>query len=292
MNEEERAERFARDLDQFLFGGISGPPPDLDDHDLSSLFDVARRRVDKSDAARQQAARYESDAWEKLLSSLDAAGEPATGTLAIDGDAVDSMDMRDVISLRRQLAEDALSLAEQHRDDVWNRINERVADDNGKRQPVLAMSDAQATHSQPSFTADDPEFGSLVRIALGSAHAPHRDPEVTQRLWARVGGFPSLRDLEMSFDDSWTGTSVPPSLTVKAVGFAAVAALLVAVIGPIPATGLADHPLVEAASRIAHATGAIEPNDPSSGTPLGAVPDEGHVTTATDARSLLGPSVG
>ena len=269
MNEEERAERFARDLDQFLFGGINEPPSDLDDHDLSSLFDVARRRVDKSEAARQQAERYESDACEKLLSSLNPEDEPATGhTPAVDGDTVDSREMRDVISMRRQIAEDALSLAEQHREDVWNRINERVADDNGKRQPVLATSDAQATHSpHSSFTAADPEFDSLVRIALGSAHAPPRDPEMTERLWARVGGFPNSRDLERSLDERWTGTSVPVSLTVKAVGFAAAVALLVAAIGPLPATGFADHPFVEVVNHLAGATGVIEPNDPPSAPP-------------------------
>lgn len=279
MNEEERAERFARDLDQFLFGS-QNPPADLDDDDLTSLMDVANRRLDRSNATRQRAEEYEADVWERLLARLD---DDAGAEDAADP-TLDATGMTDVIAMRRRVAEDAQTLAEAHRDDVWARIEERLAGDGS--QSVATAGEVSRPAGAP-YTSDDPEFDSLVRIALGNAHSPPRDPEMTQRLWARVGGFPDPREMERSLDKRWEPASIPASLAAKALGLAAAVAILVAAVGPLPTTGFADHPFVEAVGHLAGETGVVESDEPPPAPSTDATPVEGSVTTVEEARALL-----
>jgi hypothetical protein len=278
MNEEERAERFARDMDQFLFGS-ENPPADLDDDDLTSLMDVASRRLDRSNTTRQRAEQYESEVWERLLARLDEDNDDAGAA----DPSLDATGMTDVISMRRRVAEDAQTLAEEHRDDVWARIQERLAGD-GVPEPASTLSVLPAA---AEYTSDDPEFDSLVRIALGNAHSPPRDPEMTQRLWARVGGFPDPREVERSLDKRWEATSIPASLAVKALGLAAAVAILVGAIGPLPTTGFADHPFVEAVGHLAGETGVVESGESPPAPSSDAAPVEGSVVTVEEARSLL-----
>jgi len=283
MNEEERAERFARALDDFLSGGTDTPPPSLDSNDLSSLFDVASRRRDKSDSVRGQAHEYESEVWENLLGRLSA----DSGDDAIPGDGVDrdpdSREMMDVISMRRAISEDALAVAEQHREDVWEKVRERLAEDNDKRPPVI-VSQGDVV---PGYESGDAEFDSLVRIALSSTHSPPRDPEMTVRLWSRVGGFPDHSELEKSLEERWGKTSIPASITAKALGIAAGAALLIAAVGPLPTTGFADHPMVKGATHLAGETGIMEEDDELPVPEVSSV-DEGSAVTTVEAVSLLG----
>jgi hypothetical protein len=285
MNEEERAERFARALDDFLSGGTDTPPPSLDSQDLSSLFDVASRRRNRSDRVRGQAQEYESEVWENLLDRLSAdAGDQANPNVGPDPDP-DSREMMDVISMRRTISEDALALAEQHREDVWEKVRERLAEDNDKRPPVI-VSQGDAI---PGYESGDAEFDSLVRIALSSTHSPPRDPKMTVRLWSRVGGFPDHSELEKSLEERWGKTSIPASITAKALGIAAGAALLIAAVGPLPTTGFANHPFVQGATHLAGETGIIEVGDAPSVPGISTV-DEGNAVTTAEAASLLGLS--
>jgi hypothetical protein len=285
MNEEERAERFARDLDQFLFGNKESHA-ELDDDDFTSLLDVASRRLDRSNATRQRAEQYEADVWERLLERLNGDAEDAGTT----GDSIDAHGMTDVISTRRRFAEEAQTLAECHREDVWIRIQSRLSED-GSARPHPAGAGASPS-TAADYTSDDPEFDSLVRIALSNTHAPPRDPEMTQRLWARVGGFPDPREMGRSLDRRWETTSIPASLAVKALGFAAAAAILLVAIGPLPTTGFADHPFIEAVGHLAGETGVVESSDPPPAPSSGVVPVNGSIATVEEARSFLDLPIG
>jgi hypothetical protein len=287
MNEEERANRFARALDEFLSGGSDQPPPGLDDQDLTSLFDVASRRLDRSGSARDQAALHESDVWERLLDRLSSGDDEGDTPSAPDlGDDSGSREMMDVIGMRRRISEDALALAEQHRYDVWEKVRQRLEEDSSTRSPLVIEGDVADLDDLPAYEPGDPAFDSLVRISLGAAHAPPRDPEMTVRLWSRVGGFPDHSELEKSLEERWSMTNIPASITAKAVGIAAGLALLVAAVGPIPTTGFAEHPFVEGAKHLAGETGVIETTSPPP-VPETFETDAGRDVTTAEAASIL-----
>jgi hypothetical protein len=193
--------------------------------------------------------------------------------------------MADVIAMRRQIADNALTIAEQHREDVWSKVQERLAD-GGTKTPVATAT--AATTSNVIFSSGDPEFDSLVRISRGNSHLPPRDPEMTQRLWDRVGGLPDANELERTLEARWAASAgIPASLAIKALGAAVAIALLVVAIGPLPSTGFADHPFVEALGTIAGATGVVESSEPPPApTPNGDTVAR-HSMTIDDARESL-----
>jgi hypothetical protein len=223
VTEDEQSEQFARALDQFLFGRAGDPPKELDACDLDSLFDVARRRVDTAESRRHHSREYEAAAWENLIARLDSEDESG----AEEDSAWDRAgQMGGVISMRKRLSDDAMSIAELHREDVWRRLQERLA--------AAAARPGPEAEDDGDSTPGDQHLDSLVRISLASSPVRPRDPEMTQRLWARVGGIPEDSQIK-AFDAEWDEIQVPRSFIAGAIGIAAAFAAFIAVAALIPA---------------------------------------------------------
>ncbi len=287
MDDLERADRLARALDNIIFGRVAEPVPELADHEMNHLLDVARQRREASADSRQAAVQYECAAWEKLISSLEGGTAPKP-TESVPGEVLDeTSQLAEVITMRRKLSDDARAVAEQHRDEVWDRIQTRMGA-TGKTRSDRGSTDAPRARgdAHDEYTSGDPEFDSLVRAALARAPSRPRDPEMTGRLWARVGGMATAGHAAIAIP----GPAVDwPSFPFagRALAVAAAIALLIAALGPVPASGLAHHPLVEALAGVAAGTGVIESSDPPA-IPPEVSPVTGRDVTVEEAAQLMG----
>lgn len=71
-----------------------------------------------------------------VMNSADARGQGGSEETADGGSAGDNAgdEMQDIVTARRRVAEDIQELAERHRDDVWRRVQERIANQRPKRR--------------------------------------------------------------------------------------------------------------------------------------------------------------
>jgi len=306
MKEEERAERLARAIDELLQGNSPGQ---LDDSDLSELLRVAKARMDAADKAGQASVQHEGEVWEQLLRRLGHRGDAgatahqaraADGARTVDSELNDVVDeLRDVIALRRQMAEQAAALAEQHRDAVWQRVAARI-----QSQPQSAGALSFSRHGEPDadtvaaavdslvlgepiWEANDTRLEELLQVArtrrLAARATVAASRGIEGRLWARL----RPRLAERGGGGSLHHFATPRHAWSRLAAAAAVAALFVAAVGPIPATGLAHHPAVEFARFIGEHVGVTES---ASQPPVSPVAQEVQGTDVSpgEAADLLG----
>jgi hypothetical protein len=130
MTSDERADWLARAIDEILRHGEPPAAPDgLDQAELSSLLDAARLRRDAAEAARLRSADHESEVWKRLIERLTLSQEsaPRRSSKRTKGPPADEDgELRQVIGMRMQIAREALDLAEEHRDEVWERVKSRL----------------------------------------------------------------------------------------------------------------------------------------------------------------------
>lgn len=324
MNEKERAEWLARAIDDLLKGDrqsepVGEPLAGLEAEELKALMRVARARLDKAREATHTGAQYEGAIWQQVLSRLDRHFGKASSSTEGEPDWLPAAEefadrrnppvkdpswrnaeieeLREIALLRRRIAEEAASFAEEHREAVWRRLQSRIQEHpqkagvfsflrrlwpNAARSPVV--SDRRSTQ-----TSDDETLDGLIRIARarketsGTASRPR-----LEQLCARI--VPGLSDqLRSQQGHSNLPRRRSQRWPLKAGYFAAsgaVAALVIAAIGPIPATGLANHPAADFVRFLGHHAGVTETSAPPAA-PEDSTLIQGVDASASEAASLL-----
>ena len=339
MNEEERAEWLARAIDDLLKAdrqseAASEPPAGWEAEELKALMRVARARLDTARDTANAGLQYEGAIWQQVVSRLNgnlgkerpkledeldwltnARGHAGTrdSETARRSRKVESAswrdaeveELREIALLRRQMAEEAASLAEEHRDAVWQRLQSRIQGRPHKAGffsfmhrflPDAARKAAalDRSHVQPS---DDETLDGLIRIARArmelSGPATSEFKTRQDQLWALI--LPDLSNQVLATaargEPSRPRSRLwPRKLSYNFAAAAALGSLIVAAVGPLPATGLANHPAVEFVQFLGDHLGVTETGSPP------AVRDSAEIVRGVDAgaaeaTSLLGFSV-
>ena len=165
MNEEERADWLARAIDDLLSSDRSRPkapsPPKFERQELNALLRIANARAERGDASMQTGVQYEGAVWRRVLERLDRrrtsrevrpldVSAPVSPEEAAAAKALDEMEideLREIARLRRSMAEQAASLAETHRDRVWERVQSRIQAQPQRRWPFTFF--VPKRHKQP-----------------------------------------------------------------------------------------------------------------------------------------------
>jgi hypothetical protein len=278
MTEQERADWLARAVDALIHKTGEEPDAGIRDKKLLSLVRVAESRAR---ASRERLAAAESGhqgrVWDKVLARLtettQQAGQP---------DADDAAAMARLIADRRNLSQEMMDLAEGYRDDVWARVKKRVAHPHTSAHYESGFwshraDRATAGEAKPAYSSGDAQFDSLVRAALA-----HGSPALGM---AGVGRG-SMRTSRFG-EDRRAPVGKGPRLLSSGLGLAAAAALLLAAAGPLPATGLADHPARDLFDEAANALGVSATAAPPPSVEAGEVVT-GITVTLPEARLLMG----
>jgi hypothetical protein len=144
MNDEERADWLARAIDDMLSSSRQRPkeppPPELERDELNALMRIAGERIESGQTRLQSGLQYEGEVWQGVLHKLDrrrrprkvrtsgADAAPLEDQLAAEHrlEQMEIDELRSIAKMRRELAEDAASIAETHRDEVWQRVVSRL----------------------------------------------------------------------------------------------------------------------------------------------------------------------
>lgn len=316
MHDEDRAEELAKAIEEMVQGDT---PEDLDDEELQELLHIARIRLDAAHSAAEAGADAQSTVLERLLARLDSLQKgdhreprtPATANHHLhdissddeDPDHVDVKDLQDIVSLRRRLAEHAAAVSETHREAVWQRVQARVQAEQSEKRGFLRWPfrhrDPEADDfgaaldgmilGEPIWEAKDSRLEELLRVArirraaATSAKANFMDQHA--RVWARLRPRLMARLMLSRRPRVFrSGAAVPwPKLAAAAAGLV----LAIAALGPIPATGLAHHPVTELARFVGGTVGVTETSAPPTVPPVTEVIQSNDVS-ADQASALLG----
>lgn len=324
MNEQERADWLARAIDDLVRGDRPAQPSaNLDEDEIGSLMRVARARLETARDAAHAGLPYEGAVWQEVVQRLEqrrsACGAYAdadrghitsTGGLAApdEPDIGETRDLKDIVLLRRQMSEQMLSLAEAHRDSVWQEVQARLRASSARsiRSGFLSFlhkrRQSEADRLSPAldciatgkavWRSGDPEVDSLVKMAQArktlSGYAEAASAGAQERVWARIqpslsapffGGMPVRPPQPISRQrPAWSGMALA----------GAAAALIVAALGPIPATGLAHHPAAEFVRFVGNHVGVRETASPPPAPPADATTVRGADVSAQEAAVSLG----
>lgn len=317
MSERERAERLAKAIDDLL----RGRDPELGDEELQELLQIARLRRQAALDAACLGDQYEAELWQRLEARIgrtlkkrgqsgdinnesEAAGEygaPDPGEPNPEG-------LGDIIAARRQAAEEAAAMAEAYRDVVWQRLEARLKLQQVRhgqklsrfhrlRLPFFKPAPAEADQlseaidslilGEPIWEAKDSQLKDLVQLArlrqaMGKALMDTAAP-YQGRTWARLqpvltAHSPGARSRPPS------GLRGPwPRLALLAACLAAIALAL----GPLPLTGLSQHPVARAVRFFGQLVAVTETDGgPEVSPPTETI--EGRDVTTAEAQELLG----
>ena len=324
MNDEERADWLARAIDDLLSRDRQRPkeppPPELERDELNALMRIAGERIESSQTSLQAGLQYEGDVWKGVLRKLDRRRRPRKAkrsnppaavppddqfSLERDLEQFEIDELRDIAKMRRQLAEEAASIAEAHRDDVWQRVQSRLSDATPEEEPKRH----RFPFSRQKEAVEPPDF--LRNVPKDEDPSPEDHAEMeglldiarTRRCWSQL----TKNAAGAGSDRVWTRVSKTiirhkrneqdPRVRLAETGWwpraaavAAVLTLLVAALGPLPATGFADHPFVAFGRTIAEHVGVREAAPPAipPGEPLTLPGLDVKVAAAT---ALLGVAV-
>jgi hypothetical protein len=288
MNDQERADWLARAIDDLIKGEKpQNAAGELDDSELQALLRIAKARLQSGDAAARASVNYEGSVWQEVITRLEHA-QGAANSAPVLNDA-ESRELGEIIALRRQISREITTFAEEHREDVWKRVEERVRGTEEPRRPRLPFGRASRTPAAetPSvagvYPTGDPELDSLVRAALARSAAPGTadasGKTMTGRLNADRHRWP---ETVAEVPDPKAGT------WPKVAGLVAAAAVMVAAIGPLPVTGLARHPAVEAADDLTVRLGITESSKLPPVPPADPLRVQSVEVTVPEAQVLLG----
>jgi len=308
MNEEERAEWLARAIDDLLNRGRQRPkeppPPEFDREELNALLRIANSRAEAADSRLHAGVQYEGEVWQRVLERLDRrrfprevrpfdAEEPTSeldefaAGLELEQMAIE--ELRDVARMRREMAERAAALGEEHREEVWKRVRDRLGGKartrfrfrRRKDDDRLAAALDRAASREDAGASGDEEFDALLEVAryrtywsdkIRKAAAGRQGP-----MWVRISAaIREQRRRAAARETRWWR---------QAAAAAVLAALALAAVAPLPATGFADHPLARAVRSIAEHIGVREtaPPPPATGAPVAV---QGTAMTAAELSSL------
>jgi hypothetical protein len=274
MNDAERAEELARAIDSLLHGaGHKQPPETQDDEELTSLLRVANLRAAAGNKKRLVSADHETAVWRTLNKRLENAQDALP-----DLESEHAEEVVEAIAARRPLYEDEAEGAAAQTE-VWERVRQRLEPKQEKEVPRF---------EGPLFASGDAQLDSLIRAALTRPGVPGavRDSHVQEQLWARM-----RRDTRRNAIHEIMAGPQPrgflAQVTPRVIALAAVLVLTVAALGPLPVTGFADHPMVEATRRVGETLGyTTNAEDPPVTTDNVSV--AGVEVTTSEARHLLG----
>lgn len=309
MNEQQRADFLARAVDD-LISGIEplAVPADLDARDVDAIMQVARNRLAVGRSAATDGLQYEGTVWQRVLEKLDSAGKvmsqgPEAGHSPAY-DLSDEAELREMAVLRRQMSAQLHAFAEVHRDDVWRSVQERVVvTPQKKRLPLAALfsgfrsREGQAyadllapsldsvAHGRPAEVGihdlDDIVKVAWTRKAASQVAASASDAR-RERVWGKVYANVTATPSEPASRIRTSNTPAWP----RALAIGAVAAVAIAAIGPLPATGFASHPVAQAARFLGGHIGVTETGTPPN--PGNATTITGTGATAAQASAELG----
>jgi len=305
MNEEERAEWLARAIDDLLNKDRQRPkeppPPKLDREELNALLRIASARAEASNSLLHRGVQYEGEVWQRVWKRLDRrrfprevrpfdAMEPASEldefAAGLELEQMEIDELREIARMRREMAERAASVGEQHRAEVWQHVQDRLhgksrtrfrfrrrKDDHDRLAAALdrTAADGDVTHS------GDEEFDALVDVAryrtYWSQMTKNAAAEREARLWIRISAAIRARLLSAPAKDAapWRKLAIA----------AALGAFAVAALAPLPATGFADHPVTRAVRSLAEHIGVRETAAPP---PVTAAPIVVEATALTPAE--------
>ncbi len=316
MRDQDRADKLAKAIEEMVQGRM---PKDLDDEDLQQLLQIAKIRLDAAHLAAETGAEAQDAILERLIARLDLLqkqgnGEPNGSTaahdspedIAADPDDPEHLDVKElqgVIDLRRQMAEHAAAISETHREAVWRQVQARVqASQSEKRSffrwPFRRRGDREADDfgatldrmilGEPIWESRDSKLEELLRVArmrraASTAHTGFLDQQA--RVWARLRPRLMARLSGSRHAPVFARRATAPWPKLAAAG--AAVALVVAALGPIPATGLAHHPVTELARFLGGHVGVSETSAPPTVPPVTEVIQSNDVS-AEQASTLLG----
>lgn len=317
MNEQERADWLARAVDNLIQRQqADSPPEDSDRQGLDDLLQTAQARLDLTDLIRNQGLQHEESVWQDILDRLEISesalptipGEPESPRMQVRGEASspdpgehELRELEKVAALRQRMSAQMMELAEAHRETVWHEVQARVNAHGSSRglfaffgfgqrlsgrivNPQEGLAGGQTVRQSADF--QDDELIELMRKRRVNALMAQQAPSETERRIA-----PTLTE---------RGQGDRPAATLQrlkrtwgwqrlAVG-AATAAILVAALGPIPTTGLADHPFARFVESVGDNVGVAESGPPPVN-PGAPTVIQGTPVTAGEASDLLGFAV-
>ena len=318
MHDKDRAERLAEAIEEMVQGRM---PEDISDEELQQLLQIAKIRLDAAHLATEAGSEAQSAALERLVARLNLLqkqdnGEPNGSTTEHDlpgdiganredPDHIDIRELQDVIDLRRQMSEHAAVVAEAHREAVWQRVQARVQASQSERRGfpgwLLRRRDREADDfdvtldrmilGEPIWEAGDSKLEELLHVArMRRAAATTRTGFLDQqaRVWARLRPRLMARLSRSRHRPTFQRRVAVPWRKLAAAGGAV--ALVAAALGPIPATGLAHHPVAEFGRFLGGHIGVSETSAPPTVPPVTEV-IQGNEVSADQASTLLGLSV-
>lgn len=317
MNEQERADWLARAVDRLIQSrGAPETPSGLNDDELDGLMRVAQARLESAQSIAHAGLQHEGAVWQKVLRRLEEhrgstahqsgatthfrkkAGNPGRDLGMSEGEL---HDLEEMALLRKRMADEIIAFAETHREAVWQKVQSRLQARENKMglfsffkrhraAEVLAPALDGIVVGQTLWEATDSRMDELIdlarkrrelgRMAQSASHGA--EGRVWSRIEPAVYGIVSRRagPAPAGHQPTWRRAA----LVAAAIG------LLAAAVGPIPATGLANHPAVRVLEFVGEHVGVAESGGPPSG---GAPADiiEGTPATAGEAAVLLGVPV-
>ncbi|MFQ6019560.1 MAG: hypothetical protein ACE5KW_02270 [Dehalococcoidia bacterium] len=295
MSELERSHRLARAIDDLL----QGKEPELDDEELTELLEIARLRYQAARNAAGMAQKYQDFVWARLeariMRILDERGQKPEGMAGEKGGgpiaaAIPGMDdLREVMGGRHGLIQEMATMTEAYRDVVWERVQSRIkarGAKKGRRFFPFLRSSRQTEHEEadrlakaidamilgePVWEVADSRLNDLLRLArlrrawgnaVATSTAPYQD-----RIWRRLRprlAFRPGKTHAPKLAGAWRRGAVWPRLAAIAAGLA----LFASAVGPLPATGLADHPFSQLIDFVGDKAGVTETGAALPATPI------------------------
>lgn len=316
MNEQERADWLARAIDDLVRGKGQEPlPPGLDDEEIISLLKVARARFQQAQASAHAGLQHEAVVWRRLLERLQAGGpetnrpcneQTIAGGPAITNDPEMATDpeLREVAQLRQRMSQELHSLAESYREDVWQRVQARLQAQTepqkrgfwaflrrGQREADALAPALDSVAKGASTWSTDPEVEELLRIARSrkalSTMAASASAGPQDRVWARLRPAVAARVFGAAPKGQRTVGEGSARIWPKLAAAAAAIAIAAVALGPLPATGFAEHPAARFVRYLGQHLGVIETSTPPPAHP--GAPDiiAGTEVSPKDAAALM-----
>jgi len=316
MHDQDRADKLAKAIEEMVQGRM---PKDLDDEELQQLLQIAKIRLDAARQAAEAGAEAQSTVLERLIARLNLLqkqgnSEPSGSTTAHDlpediaadredAEHLDVKEIQEVINLRRQMAEHAAVISEAHRETVWQRVQARIQASQSEKRSFFRWpfrrrdreaDDFGATLDRmilgkPIWEAGDSRLEELLRLArirrVAAATARTGFLDQQARVWARLRPRLMARLSRSRHPPVFQRRATAPWPKLAAAG--AAVALVAAALGPIPATGLAHHPVTEFARFLGGHIGVSETSAPPTVPPVTEVIQSNDVS-ADRASTLLG----
>jgi hypothetical protein len=289
MNEGERAEIVARAIDALLGGAKNEVLEGNADDELRDLLNVARERLRGSLFIAKASLQHEHTVWQAVAKRLNERGVlPANDAEPSD---YDPEELAEVITLRRTMANEALSMAEAHRGAVWEKVQDRLSHHSqygeitGSGRPSRRRLDG-SNDSDPrdklawqSSTIPPPH----PRLAMGQMVESTQEM-ARARVWAKIASSVSANRLQAEVEPA---SSSRGRLQGFALAAAAVSVAVVA-LGPLPATGFAGHPAGILINNLREYVGVAEGDAPSLSQAPAPTHVDGRDVTIIEASNSLG----